>query len=495
MIRLSFKKIFILISIFSFIFLPKQSLAFILYTVPTPTPTPTTAPIRYVAINTPTPTPAPIKIILINTPTPTPIQTNTIKYIPLNTSSTPKYLNLTLSEPQVNVTYPDSSSIALNGQLEQYTFTISGEDKNKQYQFRLDLYQNGKYLGRITPPPLFSLFNIDSSTSVQSAGELAGRYWPSGMSNSAIAPTGTGYKVRTVLVQNGKDVAYGESSSFAYTKSTYTVNPKIKIDSPNGGESYALDGSLKFIQFSYSGFDLYKNGNYEYQIFLYKDGKELGPVGGAQPYELNAKTDNDILGYQSGKYYDNGIKVASAGSGYTMRILVTYNGQKVAADTSDKSFSFTDSTANTNPPIVHVLSPNGGEVIPLDKDKTQNILFEQKNLDPYYGGSYKFTVKLLRNDKELGYLVSPQPFELNNKETSQALGFRATTYIDSTTFAQKSISSGGGYKVLITIYKIDSPILTDESDGTFSFGGGTNIYVNQFFTSLKEKVGNFFQLL
>ena len=492
------RKFFYALVVAFFLILTTKVHAYILY-VPTPTPTP--APIRLIIIPTATPVPtaaptlAPIRYYSVPTPTPTPTTSLNYKFVLVSPAPVINKLYLQNTSSGLTVNYPPSTSIMLNGQLEEYMFTVSSQYQSASYHYRIELWHNGQLLGNISPAPLFSPFGIDPTSASQVFGEVAGRYWPTGATKSAVASIGAGYSIRVVLMQNGKDIVSATSSPFSYVQGNYTVNPKITITSPNGGESYPLDGSIKYVMISYSGLDPYKNGNYKYQVFLLKGGQQLGPIGAVEPFELNGNVTSDILGYQSGKYYNNGIKVASAGNDYTMKIVVTLNDQVVASDTSDSNFSFTDTAQNPNPPLVHVLSPNGGEVIPITNDKTYNILFEQKNLDPYYGGSYKYIVQLLRNGTILGYLVSSTPFELNEKETSDALGFRPNTYIDQATHATKNIESGGGYKVKVTIFKVNTPILSDESDGTFSFGGGTSIYVNQFFATIKDTVTNILQLL
>jgi hypothetical protein len=465
-----------------------KTFAFILYVptaTPTPNPTPTSAPIRYYALPTPTPTVTQLHLIVVNsTPTPTP---TTIKYIPISpTTNTRLFVPI---GPHVTVTYPPTNSVALNGQVEQYTFTVTGLSTSAQYQYRMELWRNGSFLGYINHPQTFTL---DTSSSSQSEGDLAGRYWPSGATKAVTASEGSGYTLRAVVMQNGKDVGSAYGNTFSYTSGNYAVNPKITITSPNGGESYAINGAIQYIEFSYSGMDPYKNGNYWYQVYLYKDGKQLGPVGGVTPYELNTNTDKDILGYLAGDYYDNGIHVAQAGRGYTMKIIVTYKGQTVASDSSDNTFSFTAST-NTNPPAVHVLSPNGGEVIPMNK--LFNVLFEQKNLDPYFSGSYTYLITLLRNGTQLGYIGGPTPQALNDKQTSQDYGFKPQTYFDPQSHTSKNIVSGGGYTLEITVFKKGTPILTDVSDGSFSFGQGATIYLEQVVTTIKESASKLFQLL
>jgi len=128
-------------------------------------------------------------------------------------------------------------------------------------------------------------------------------------------------------------------------------------------------------------------------------------------------------------------------------------------------------------PNITIVTPNGGEKIELDGTKTQNILYEfGGNFDIFKNGKYKIHPEIWRNDAKLGDLFNTD-FSLNLNKPNSNIGFQPGVYLVKTRQynLEKHIAEvGDGYEIKLTIFNGSDEVVSDMSDGPFSYTEANN---------------------
>ncbi|KKQ26152.1 MAG: hypothetical protein US40_C0003G0004 [Candidatus Roizmanbacteria bacterium GW2011_GWC2_37_13] len=244
----------------------------------------------------------------------------------------------------------------------------------------------------------------------------------------------------------------------------------VRVISPNGGESIALDGAFQKIPFSIY-LDKSKDGKYEFQLELWRNGKKVGNIN-ASPQAFSFKNIETGFGmpqYQAGAYYVGGgtpsnYFVATAGSGYRVRVVALLDGKLVAVDESDSDFTFTAGPPSGKPHVT-LITPNGGETFELGKGA--NVQFSYSDLDPYKLIQYESALQLWQDGKLLGETIGRESLNVNGDKVS--ISVNIDSYQDPKTLNALKAKEGGGYMLRVIIYESDNPVADDDSDASFSF--------------------------
>lgn len=270
----------------------------------------------------------------------------------------------------------------------------------------------------------------------------------------------------------------------------------VKVISPNGGESFALDGSDQKITFS-ANLDPANDGEYTFQLELWRNGKKVGNINQSpQSFSLdNIKTGFGMPQYQVGAYYLGGgapsnYYVADPGAGYQVKVVAYLNGDVVASDESDADFSYIPGPPRGEPHVI-LEKPNGQETFVLGKGA--NVQFSYGGLDPYKR-LHEADFELWRNGNRLGNLISLQPISTDAEHVS--ISVNIDTYQDETYKTVKA-EPGDGYKLRVILYDSKDAVSQDDSDYPFSFSSpvasGGN-FLSIIFSRIQSFFGNIFKL-
>ncbi|MFA5021621.1 MAG: hypothetical protein WC508_00875, partial [Patescibacteria group bacterium] len=246
----------------------------------------------------------------------------------------------------------------------------------------------------------------------------------------------------------------------------------IVIINPNGGEEYKMNGQTISVYFKYFGLDPAKEGKLKFRVQLLQNGNVLGPVSGMYPFDLSIAKGGESLGYIPGWYVDLTQKksvAVSAGDNYSLKVEIL-EGDLVIMSSVSNEFSF---IANDEIPALSlkVTSPNGGEEFVKDA-KVISGSYTYAGLDPNtLGGTYTTRFELWRNGQRLGNLYNTD-FSENPNQTESGFNWTSGIYFDDAIKDNNLAASGGGYKIKITIFKNDKEIISDQSDGAFTYVDG-----------------------
>ena len=176
---------------------------------------------------------------------------------------------------------------------------------------------------------------------------IEGQYSDPVTNEAKVVTAGAGYSMRVVALLNDKIVAFDTTNTtFSYTgTSVESGTPAITVTVPNGGEKFWVKtkGEYGAVVFKQSGFDPFKNGQYQFHVELWKGNMMLGYLSGLTPYQLNTGKVIDSLGYTVGEYADPkdfSSHKATAGTDYKVKVVVTIGKDVIVSDESDAPFSY-----------------------------------------------------------------------------------------------------------------------------------------------------------
>jgi hypothetical protein len=252
----------------------------------------------------------------------------------------------------------------------------------------------------------------------------------------------------------------------------------IQISTPNGGESWRL-GSTQSITWTY----LYLETSSTATLELLKDGVRIGEIASG------VRIDSPSFSWRVGDYTGG---VASSGTGYSIRITVSYYGRTIT-DTSNSPFQITSldfSPAEVPGHLVQrflrVTQPNGGERWPMGS--TQTISWQ-------FGSGMTGNVRILitRAGAAIYTIATDVPISARSYAwvipgggTGEStirieLGDGSSEGARRIVIGEEGEGSGAtsttGLKIMIE--SLSMPGLTDESDGTFTVYAPGAITVTQ----------------
>jgi len=184
-------------------------------------------------------------------------------------------------------------------------------------------------------------------TVADSAAPFPGVFeWTVGKCAGETAAAGSGYRIRIKGTKRGE-------RSFDDSNAVFSIVPPavapVTVTSPNGGETWELNRS-KTITWHAPGI----SGNV--RITLWENGERLGTIADKIP------ASRGIFEWTVGRYRDG---FAVPGTGFRVRVKGVRRGER-SFDDSDAVFAI---VASGGAPVT-LTSPDGGEVLELDRSKT-----------------------------------------------------------------------------------------------------------------------------
>jgi len=238
----------------------------------------------------------------------------------------------------------------------------------------------------------------------------------------ATVPVGSQYKVRVTLV-NTTGLTLCDFSDGPFTIAEANPNPLIQVISPNGGEQWAIGGSYPIVWTS-----AMLAGNFE--IALMRNDNMT------TPYLVLAPSQNNLL-----QFVWTIPETVPVGNNYKVRVRNVANNDM--GDLSDGFFSIV--SGNTQPAVLTVTSPNGGET--WAKGSTHAITWTSQNI---IGPVQIALVRSNATTTRLYYIVA--------REAPNTGSFQWTIPMQ--------ILSGNRFRILIRSRGINA--VHDMSDGNFS---------------------------